>query len=610
MKPTTLTYDKAGEVIGLDKDEESELLNVEANRKFYHGDHWQGGDGWLGPGPAEGNPEAEEVFDRIERGFVSANKIAEIVNRKVRAVIGHNPDWSLGFKAERKQIEEERTNPLTGEKLKTGRMMDAPYDDKESLHIKEVNSPLVAWWDKRKILKVMQDVATMKEWGARGYGRMFVPRGDLEEATDDKGRTFKRVRQREFSEMMMRLFLETPDLEDARMLLDRETMETFGVCRYELDDDAPPIIEVSFLDDDGKTYIVTLKKESGAEGNTREQTAIEKVVKTKEARAVEAAAAVDGDEDEETDQPSDISASEGLDLNGHLTLYEVKGKPLVSPQMRQQNKLVNMALTTMGHNVLEAGFSERATTNVELDDEASDEEQLEAGDGRERRAPVRPARTPRGAGVTSHWVGIQYEKQKGQYELANPGVYWKDPAPVQTFTDTHAEATWNMLEEAQQLHALLSGAASPSGESRIQALADFVISCLDLKTEMDDFGKWIIECAMAMAAQFSGDPGKYNDLRCNFDCKIDVGKLTAEDKKQLMSEVDKKLRSRRAYQLLVGISDPDLENQTILEEEKAFEPLKDVQVKREKLGLATDKVAFANEKKGGTGDGGGGGAGA
>jgi hypothetical protein len=48
-----------------------------ASRAYYNGDHWQGGNGWIGPLPAVTDANSAQVLADIQRNFVARNASAK-----------------------------------------------------------------------------------------------------------------------------------------------------------------------------------------------------------------------------------------------------------------------------------------------------------------------------------------------------------------------------------------------------------------------------------------------------------------------------------------------------------------------------------------------------
>jgi hypothetical protein len=140
--------------------------------------------------------------------------------------------------------------------------------------------------------------------------------------------------------------------------------------------------------------------------------------------------------------------------------------------------------------------------------------------------------------------------------IAAASVSYRDPVNVETFEKTEAAAYRNILEEARQLHRLIARDATASGESRVQARADFVTSLRDTKTQLDAAGRWVLETALALAAALAGQPGRFASLRVRFESQLDTGPLSSEERRVIAEEVERKLRSRQNAMALLSIDDP------------------------------------------------------
>src|SRR5690606_28051720 len=95
--------------------------------KFYQGDHWQDGDGWVGPRLEPNTPGAAEMMAEVERSFVYVNVLREITDRHADAVTNREPRW--GSALQRVLDEDEQ-----------------PSDD-EAARIGELDGLMAGWWD-------------------------------------------------------------------------------------------------------------------------------------------------------------------------------------------------------------------------------------------------------------------------------------------------------------------------------------------------------------------------------------------------------------------------------------------------------------------------------
>lgn len=474
---------------------------------FYIGDHWQGGDGWIGPRPATSDTNRSTVLDEIERGFVSKNAVREVVHRHRNGVVGHEPGWNL---VPRRALEEGQE----------------PSTEEQAL-IDEGEAALVEWWDGRRMLGVLQEAVATLLWGGRSVLRLFVPRAKTITGVDGA----VTVPAGDLQESLGRIFINVPELESAGIITDPDSQEQAGVFFYKQTDlgskEEEERVELHFLNEEGQTVIRSFSV-SSSDALTEERAT--------------------------------------LDLGGNLLLFEMQREPLITKQVRQNQALLNMALTMLGRNVVLAGFLERVLLNAQLPGTYEDDPK---NTGKKIFVPD-PLYT--GAGTFNNFVGVPlYGDQNDPGRItgyANPSIIHRDPVPVTTFEDTKRIAYESILQEADQIHILISGDATSSGESRRQAMAQFLLSLLLTKAQVDAMGRWLIETTLAMAATFAGQVGRFAELRASFDSRIDPGPIPSEEMRLIIELVKAQLLSRETGMTRLQVEDPDAEMAKIEEEDR------------------------------------------
>ena len=246
-----------------------------------------------------------------------------------------------------------------------------------------------------------------------------------------------------------------------------------------------------------------------------------------------------------------------LDLGGRLTIYALRRDPLITPQVRQQQRLLNLAKTMLGRNVVLGGFLERIILNAQLPGTIA----VDSATGLKTFTPD-PLKL--GAGTTNVFAGLPITDEGGRVTgYATPSVIYRDPVPVTTFEETARSAYLGILEETQQLYAAIAGDATASGESRAQARADFTLSLGDTIAQVEQAGRWLIETALALAAAFSGQAGRYEALRATFSCRVDTGPITADEQDQTRQNVAANLLSEESGMERIGVADVDAEKTKI-----------------------------------------------
>lgn len=545
-----LSYNKALTLLSLSK-EENQFIPV--NRKIIAGDHWQNGEGYTGPEPAQSDKNRAKTWAKIKRLFCSKNVVLEIVRRQANALLVKTPMLTFDLAEEREQIPQPDFEPPETMPNAQPPMITRPLTDEEAQAIDEAQKAFQAFWQDAEVQVVLKRWLKRRLWGGRAALRLFIPArylSLLQEGATGRPTTLK--------DAIKLLSLDEPDVTACKVMHDKFTGFSMGLTKFTLEFTTPrkEIIEVCFVDDQDQTFVATLTSGGINPGTSKQSRRRQAQAPSPEAQG----------EPPTPTTPLPVSnvplpdfdpgsLSSPLDLAGQLVVYETTGDPLVSNQLWQLNKLLNLALTMGGHVIVESGYSEMALTNVNLPDE-----EVTDDTGKKVR---RPKDIRRGSGVANNFIGVVTTDESGAEVLAAPTVQWKEPSPITTHRDGKDLAYQAMLEEAHQLHALITGDAAASGDARIQALVDFVADCLDYKTEVDAMGFWLMRTSILLAAALIGQTDRFKALKPTFDCKIYVGELKADERNVLITEVDKKLRSKKSYRSLVGILDNEAEEAQI-----------------------------------------------
>jgi hypothetical protein len=463
---------------------------VAVNQRFRNGDHWQSGNGWIGPMLAIGDPNWLSMLNEIQRAFVSKNAIAEGAVRHVAGVAGREMEWGLTVR-----------RPLKEGKKPT-RAEQALIDEAEAL--------LTEWWDERGAHSLIQQAADMMACTGRSCIRLFVPDGEREDGD---------VPQADLKTSLFRIYAQVLEPHQATVATDSTTMRPYGLYLYT--EDQQTFAEVVYRDGTSTVIRVT---------------------------------------------GSDTAADDGavLDLDGHLTVHELKRAPLVTEQVRQNQKLLNLAKTMLGRNVVQGGFLERFILNGERPGKWVDDPSQPDG----KRFVPSPMRL--GAGTTNWINGIVTEDKEGNEEITSPSVVFRDPVKIDTFEGTERNAYRSILEEMHQLHALISGDATPSGEARRQAMADFIADLFITKAVLDRAGRWLLETLLELAAIFAGQPGRYRSLRATFKCRLNPGPISPDEIRLVIELVRARLMSRETAMSRADIEDVDEELAKIEVDSKAL----------------------------------------
>lgn len=382
--------------------------------------------------------------------------------------------------------------------------------DEEMARIQEAEAFLTDWWDERGAVEKLQATTVKALLGERGVLRLFVPSGKLLDGRVPRGEGLEAAK--DF------IFVSEHGPDEAAVHLDQRTMNDLGIYSYK-DETEGDFVELSYLNDTGQTIVRVM-----------------------------------GNAGDETGDP--------LELGGHLTFHEIRLQQLITDPVRRNQKLLNKARTMLSRNVDLGGFVERTILNGLLPGSYQDD-----GSGGQKWVPDEQ---PIGAGVTTTIQGIPQPDGDGKEKLTNPSIIYKDPVPVATFEETEASSYKAILQDTAQLHVLLAEEAGASGRSRVEARSDYQQSLLKSKPKVERAGRWLLETVLAMAAHFTGQAGRFADLRVEFNCILDTGPRSAEEELSARENYSAGLLSRETAMSRIGVEDTESEKARI-EAEKAME---------------------------------------
>lgn len=249
-------------------------------------------------------------------------------------------------------------------------------------------------------------------------------------------------------------------------------------------------------------------------------------------------------------------------LGKRLLMSDLSRRPLLNPQVVSQQKLLNLALTMKERNVILGGFLERVAINAQMNGTF---ETLEDGTKRFVADPL-----PVGAGAMTTLTGYVTTDDDGTQRLATPNMLWREPVDVKTFLDTEESAYQAILAECNQLHYSMSSDGNVGAESRITAMAAYLIDLLQTKQQIDAGWAWLLETSLALAAVLAGVPGRFDDLRVSAECSVDPGPISIESMRAAMELTGgQPLLSVKTARQWVGIEDEAAEQVQVEEEERA-----------------------------------------
>lgn len=464
--------------------EESLPEEAAVNALFIKGDHWQDGEGWIGPLPPTDDSDYDTTLALIETGFTSRNVVKEIVQRHTRGVVGREP--------------------VLGVILRVSVDHETEMEEAAKKRKKEIEDALTEWWDSRQVHSVIKRAVMNSTWSTRGPLRLYIPRGKLV-AT---GGIIPK--QPDLATALRLIHIEAPDPDQCAVIVDEDSRDEAGILVTEVD--GKPAIEMVFLG--------------------------EETTSPDEPRQTIIRIASEAKDDEFP-----------MDLSGMLTMFQIDRPLVITTQMQQMQRALNLCLSMVPRNIVTAGFLERIILNG-----------LPPGhwetDSRGKRTRFVREAYNTGPGSTSWVRGLELPQKDGSVQLTNPSVAWHDPVDPKPANDAKRSIYQDMLEEADQAHVLIQGDATASGKSREEARSDYELSLRDTETPTNFVGRRIIETVIAMADAFMGTPGTtLEEWRGQFQCRLISGRLSIEERKQVIDEAEKNMRARETAMAEIGIDD-------------------------------------------------------
>lgn len=450
---------------------------LEVTEKFYEGNHWQDGEGWIGPTPSLDNEKlTEDVMADLEERFVSKNVIREMVKRHVRGVAGRDPVWSFDV---RRPLPAGQKRTATEDKL-----------------IAEVADAIDIWYKKRRVHLAVKEIASMSCRGGKGLYRLYTPSGlTVTKASGDTEITGV-PRAKTLAEALEYIYVSTPSLNDAVIYTDEATQQSLGVLVYHpmetatLQPSAQEVAEFTYLD--GQRPLADSKT----------------ILRRRE-----------GTTDTQVQYP----------LGGRLTMIEIdRTEPLIDKQIHESQKALNLAISMLPRTMVTAGFLERIFLDAQMPGEWDYD-----NEGNRVPGSFKPSKHWTGAGTTAYIRGIDFDPKEGETKVKDPKVVFREPVDPSGAIKAAQFHYLQMLEMGNQAHIVLTGEAIVSGKSREQARADYDSSLQDTKGPLEEGSAQLLDTVLAMAETFMNAPGRYTlPLRATFRCHIYTGPISWEERKQ------------------------------------------------------------------------------
>ncbi len=469
-----------------------------ANAKLmYDGDHWQSGWGWAGPMVPFDHPNYALLWGEIMKMFCSRNIIRELVETHVNGVLGRPMRWSL---VPIRSTKDERD--------------DTP-DALKSL-IAEASTIVRQWLAQRKVHDVMRAYLTELLMPAgRSTLRLFLPRGAGTPIAQGS-RVLRMQTGTDFGETMGAIFLEKPDVTLSRVYTDPDTQRDIGVSLFRArrpdNGSFQDAASLTFLDAEGKNTVIGTIYDDGSQSGV------------------------------------------SYDMGGRLAMFQSTRTPLITPQLLQQNRILNYAESVIPRNLTTAGFLERVIISAQLNgqwvkDEATGVEKFEMDDD------AVPAFGP--GEVTVLQPQTFEDEATGKIVVTTPSMQRFEPILPTGSIDSSNHLYQNMQREAGQGHLI-------KDEMTDATLVRYGLSLVQSAIPVTQAFVWVIETALAETEALRGEQGKYtSQLRAQASAFLNVGSITPEQRNALTATIEKSILSKETGQELMGVEDVDEENDRI-----------------------------------------------
>lgn len=378
--------------------------------------------------------------------------------------------------------------------------------DAEDQSIREAEAAVTSWWNNKGVHACLLDLVTNLMWAKRAPIRLYITEAALEEDGT--------VQVDSIEAALKNIYIDTPPPENATVYVDPRTKKELGILQYKTPDDKDAF-ELSYVDDDNITTI------------------IRQII-------------------------GDVKTDFPLNFGGRITTFEMRRATFISEQIIENQKSLNLSLTTVPRTVTTAGFLERILTNAMLPGKF--EIDPESGD----RKRFIPGRYKAGASTTNFVSGIEQVDAQGNITNAIPGVHFREPVDPEYAIKACEEHYTRILQEAKQIHVRMADQAGTSGRAHVEARADYSSSLRRTTPSVEAMGRWLIETVLAVAEQLVKTPGKYTlKVRSDFVCRLFLGTLSTEERQQNAADVDAGLYPAEYAMSESGIDDTAIARQLI-----------------------------------------------
>lgn len=478
---------------------------------YYSGDHWQGGDGFIGQLPPAALPGSVSMKEAIRKAFVAENVIKEVTETHTDGILGREPSWSFM----QTENEDQPTTPLT----------------------KETGNTLTRWWNDRKALKDFQKAMTILACEGVVVRRLVFPRGRLTNGTTPRATTLL--------DALDFIYFETVYADQGMVYTDPETMLDIGIFMFEERSADDKVVtqcaELSFLNEQGNTVCRVVRDNGGKTSDYGPYPLGGRLLVYEMTR--------------------DALITEQIQSNQ-------KAVNLAHTQMIRNVNLAGNRQQTVTNAQPPGPSNEKPT----ITDGTVKKDVLPSS---VPATKVFPGTFKTGPGAVNFLMGVPIYNEDGVIVgYTDPGINIADPVSVETFERTIEREKAAIYAQAKQRHVLIVDKADTSGRAREVARREYERSLKKSKTELDAGGRWQLETTLRLAAFIIGQSDRYLPLRADFNTLIDAGapdpemQLSAMQMRQPGGMKNRPLISDETARGLAGVEDNAAEVARIESESK------------------------------------------
>lgn len=494
----------------------------ETNKLYVEeGDHWQKGDGWVGPdGGVKDSAARAIVLAGVESQFTPVDVLTEVLDRCANGLMQREPDVSFeaiepaekGSDAEKAQIE----------------------------RAEAMRRSVARWWDKKKLWAKAREALKRSRWAGRGALRLWIPNGRL----DGEGNVAALPTNLEVDDALDLIELDAPLPDAVAIVVDPDTHERAAIVHYETvgeDGAKQTVFELWYVEDE-KTIVRVL---------------------------------------DDSDNPEEFPP---LELGGRLPVSEMEAPVLITGSVRKQQARLNFAESLLVRVAETGGFPERYTLNaaphgIWLDALPVGTAPLDQKQFGDKTYYLHSLPRTLGSSITHDLTGIvTHTDDEGRETIATPGVVFKDPTDPEYAIKSALHSRRTILQQCKQGHVAIDGTNEASGTAYQQARADFESDLHGVKGPLENLVRETIETGVAWAEMMGSEKGFLDEYRCVVNLNVTSGPITPFEMEQNNGNVKAGTLSAESAMAANGVEDVQSELDRMRSEPDAVITLRTKQI--------------------------------